>query len=78
MKRCMIITTALLLASSLGLSQYQVPGQCTELAAREGFPTDVLNKQSHAGPGTTGSAERPRPLGQAMPGRNAACPSHDE
>ena len=46
--RFAIVATALLLAASPALAQFQVPGECTELAAREGFPTDVLTKTQAA------------------------------
>jgi len=42
--RSIVITIALLLAASPALAQYQVPGECIELAAREGFPTDALTR----------------------------------
>jgi len=43
-----IVTAALLLAANPALAQLQVPGECAELAAREGFPTDVLTKAQAA------------------------------
>lgn len=46
--RFTIVATTLLLASRPALAQYQVPGECTELAAREGFPADVLTKTQAA------------------------------
>ena len=42
------IAAALLLAASSALAQFQVPGECTELAAREGFPTDMLTRTQAA------------------------------
>ena len=42
--RFTITVVALLLAAAPALAQFQVPGECTELAAREGFPTDTLTK----------------------------------
>ena len=41
-------TGQLLLATTPAFAQYQVPGECTELAAREGFPTDMLTKTQAA------------------------------
>jgi hypothetical protein len=35
---------ALLFSARPVLAQFQVPGECTELAAREGFPTTTLTK----------------------------------
>ncbi len=42
--RFIIIVAALLFSASPVLAQFQVPGECTELAAREGFPTTTLTK----------------------------------
>ena len=42
--RLMIVAVAFLLAATPALAQLQVPGECTELAAREGFPTSTLTK----------------------------------
>jgi hypothetical protein len=46
--RSSIFAAMLLLAANPALAQFQVPGECTELAAREGFPTDVLTKSQAA------------------------------
>ena len=46
--RFTIFAATLLLATNPALAQFQVPGECTELAAREGFPTDVLTKSQAA------------------------------
>jgi Flp pilus assembly protein TadD len=48
MMRIAIVAATLLLTVHPALAQYQVPGECTELAAREGFPTDVLTKTQAA------------------------------
>ena len=42
--RPIIVVAALLFSASPVLAQFQVPGECTELAAREGFPTTTLTK----------------------------------
>ena len=42
--RSVIVAAALLISASPVLAQFQVPGECTELAAREGFPTTTLTK----------------------------------
>ena len=42
--RSQVLAAALLLAGTPALAQYQVPGECTELASREGFPTDTLTR----------------------------------
>ena len=42
--RFIIVAAALLVSASPVLAQFQVPGECTELAAREGFPTTTLTK----------------------------------
>ena len=46
--RLMIVAVAFLLAATPALAQFQVPGECTELAAREGFPTSTLAKYQAA------------------------------
>ena len=43
-----IVAAAMLLASNPALAQLQVPGECAELAAREGFPADVLTRTQAA------------------------------
>lgn len=43
-----IFAAMLLLVVNPALAQFQVPGECTELASREGFPTDVLTKTQAA------------------------------
>jgi Flp pilus assembly protein TadD len=48
MMRYVIFAATLLLVATPAVAQFQVPGECTELAAREGFPTDVLNKSQAA------------------------------
>ena len=48
MMRLMIVAVAFLLAATPALAQFQVPGECTELAAREGFPTSTLAKYQAA------------------------------
>jgi hypothetical protein len=42
--RSIIVVAALLISASPVLAQLQVPAECTELAAREGFPTTTLTK----------------------------------
>jgi hypothetical protein len=42
--RFIIVAAGLLVSASPVLAQFQVPGECTELAAREGFPTTTLTK----------------------------------
>jgi hypothetical protein len=42
--RFIVVAAALLFSASPVLAQFQVPGECTELAAREGFPTTTLTK----------------------------------
>src|SRR5215218_1838501 len=44
MMRSILVTVALLMSASPVLAQFQVPGECTELAAREGFPADTLTR----------------------------------
>ena len=44
MIRPIIVVAALLFSASPVLAQFQVPGECTELAARERFPTTTLTK----------------------------------
>ena len=44
MMRLIIVAVAFPLAATPALAQFQVPGECTELAAREGFPTSTLTK----------------------------------
>ena len=46
--RFTIVGVALLLAADPAFAQFQVPRECVELAAREGFPTDVHNKTQAA------------------------------
>lgn len=46
--RCAIFAATLLLVATPALAQFQVPGECTELAARESFPTDTLSKAQAA------------------------------
>ena len=46
--RLMIVAVTFLLAAPPALAQFQVPGECTELAAREGFPTSTLTKYQTA------------------------------
>jgi hypothetical protein len=48
MMRSTILAATLLLAANPALAQFQVPRECIELAAREGFPTDVLTKSQAA------------------------------
>jgi hypothetical protein len=48
MMRSTIFAATLVLAANPALAQFQVPGECTELATREGFPTDVLTKSQAA------------------------------
>ena len=42
--RFIVVVAALLFSLSPALAQFQVPVECTELAAREGFPTTTLTK----------------------------------
>jgi hypothetical protein len=42
--RSVIVAAALLISATPVLAQFQVPGECTELAAREGFPTTTVTK----------------------------------
>ena len=42
--RFIVVVAAVLFSPSPGLAQFQVPVECTELAAREGFPTTTLTK----------------------------------
>ncbi len=44
----LIVAATLLLVATPALAQFQVPGECAELASREGFPTDVLTKAQAA------------------------------
>ena len=44
----LFVAATLLLVANPALAQFQVPGECTELASREGFPTDVLTKTQAA------------------------------
>ena len=46
--RLIIVAVAFPLAATPALAQFQVPGECTELAAREGFPTSTLTKYQAA------------------------------
>jgi hypothetical protein len=46
--RSIIVTAALLLVITPAMAQFQVPAECTQLAAREGFPTDVLTRTQAA------------------------------
>ena len=48
MRFSIVAAAFVLLAANPALAQFQVPGECTELAAREGFPTDVLTKTQAA------------------------------
>ena len=46
--RFMIVVGAFLVSATPAMAQFQVPGECTELAAREGFPTSTLTKYQAA------------------------------
>ena len=46
--RFMIVVGAFLLSATATMAQFQVPGECTELAAREGFPTSTVTKYQAA------------------------------
>ena len=43
-----VVAAAMLLSSNPAVAQLQVPGECAELAAREGFPADMLTKTQAA------------------------------
>jgi len=44
----MIVVGAFLVSATPAMAQFQVPGECTELAAREGFPTSTVTKYQAA------------------------------